>query len=68
LKIKDLKMNNVTANERFNLAKDECYLKPDPACALPVEASLIDRVRKYIMNIVNVMYAILVDPLSTYSI
>lgn len=47
---------------------DDYYLRSDPACALPVEASLIDRVRKYIMNIVNVMYAMLVDPLSTYSV
>jgi hypothetical protein len=61
-------MNNMTANGRFDHAKEEYYLMSDPACALPVEASLIDRVRKYIMNIVNVMYAILVDPLSTYSV
>lgn len=47
---------------------NEYYLKSDPACALPVEASLIDRVRKYIINMVNVMYAILVDPRSTYSV
>ena len=43
-------------------------LKSAPKCALPTDTSLIVRVRKYIMNIVNVMYAILVDPLSTYSV